>query len=379
MGQCYRPKLKSGGRSKRWVIAYYVPGKGKVRENTGTEDERVARKLLKEREGRVAAGASILPRIDKVRWEEAEQDLRAFYQTTGQRDLKEYAYRVAHLTRFFTGRRIASIKPGDVTTYTAHRQAQGAANATVRRELGTLGKLLRLAYENEKLLRLPIIRKPEEGPARSGFFEPPEYEAVRRALRADLQVVITLAHTFGWRKDELLGLERRQVDLEAGTVRLDPGGTKNDEGRVIYLTPETRRLLEEQLARVDALQKALGRIIPYVFPYLEGQYRGRRIRDFRKAWRTACRRAGVPGRIPHDFRRTGVRNMVNRGVPERVAMKISGHKTRAVFDRYHIVSPADLLDAVRKLAGDSGAFSGAFSPNTQKPATQVVIIQGTGG
>jgi integrase len=262
MGQCYQPKLKSGGRSKRWVIAYYVPGKGKVRENTGTKDERVARKLLKEREGRVAAGAPLLPRVDKVRWEEAEKDLRTFYATTGRRDLKEYDYRVAHLTRFFAGRRIASLKPADVTAYTAHRQAQGVVGATIRRELGTLGKLLRLAYENEKLQRLPLIRKPEEGPARRGFFEPPEFEAVRRRLRADLQVVITLAQTFGWRKEEVLGLERRLVDLEAGTVRLDPGGTKNDDGRVIYLTPETRRLLEEQLARVDALQKALGRSSP---------------------------------------------------------------------------------------------------------------------
>ena len=91
-------------------------------------------------------------------------------------------------------------------------------------------------------------------------------------------------------------------------------------------------------------------IIPYLFPYLSGRQRlGERRRDFRKAWATARRNAGAPGMLRHDFRRTAVRNLVNAGVPERVAMTITGHKTRAVFDRYHIVSPGDLEEATRKL------------------------------
>ena len=73
--------------------------------------------------------------------------------------------------------------------------------------------------------------------------------------------------------------------------------------------------------------------------------------DFRKAWAIACRKAGVPGRLRHDVRRTAVRNIVNAGVPERVAMKVTGHRTRAVSDRHHIVSPADLQDVARRLAG----------------------------
>ena len=99
------------------------------------------------------------------------------------------------------------------------------------------------------------------------------------------------------------------------------------------------------------MARETGAIVRHVFCYTRGQKTGHAITEsgFNKAWRKARIAAGCPGRIPHDFRRTAVRNLVRAAVPERVAMQLTGHKTRAVFERYNIVSPGDLRDAARRL------------------------------
>jgi integrase len=327
-------------RGNIWWVKYYQNGRP-IRESTGATKETEAKRFLREREGRVAAGQPVLRRADRISYEEVAKDLRAHYQTTRSRNMEEAEYRLKHLDRFFASQRIASINPARITAYVANRQEEGAANATINRELETLGKMLKLAYENNKLMRLPIIHKLVASPPRQGFFELDQFEAVRRHLRPDYQLAVSIAHAFGWRmQSEVLTLERRQLDLETGTLRLEPGTTKNDDGRVVYLTPELKASIVAQLERVKSLERETGQIIPYVFPHLRGPHRGKRVQDFKKAWKTACVKAGCPGMLRHDFRRTAVRNMVNLGVPERVAMKVSGHRSQTVFDRYHIASPA---------------------------------------
>ena len=329
-----------------------------VRESTRTSNEQKARRFLKTREERVAAGQPILPRVDRIRYEEIRKDLEAHYEAHGTRDLAEFKRRVKTLDRMFTGRRVATISQLDADAYMIARQEQGMKPGTIRRELSTLVTMPRSAYESGKLLRLPILHKPKDGPARGGFFEPAQYAAACRRLPEDLRVATLIAYVLGWRtQSEILTLERRQVDLEAGALRLEPGTTKNDDGRIAYRTPELKAALAGRLERVKALERRLGGIVPCVFPHIgKGKRAGQPRRDFRKAWAAASKAAGVPGRYRHDFRRTAVRNMERAGVPRSVATKVTGHRTGSVYRRYAIVFDADLQLAARKMTQRANRF-----------------------
>jgi len=237
MGFLYRPKLRGGGHSRIWWCKYYVNGRP-IRESTGIEKETEAKRFLKEREGRAATGQPILPRVDRIRYDEIAADLRRYYQTTGNRRIKEAETRLRRLDKFFAGYRVAAIAPSTISAFVESRQKQKAANATINRELATLRRMLRLAYNWGKLLRLPVFEMLKERAPREGFFEGDQYEAVRRRLPPDLQVATAVSYTFGWRtQSEVLTLERRHLDLGAGTLRLDPGMTKNDQGRASSTSP----------------------------------------------------------------------------------------------------------------------------------------------
>lgn len=338
-------------RGKRWWIKYYVNGRP-YRESTKTSSFTEAKHMLVLRLADVARGRVADPRMRKLRMNDLLSLVADDYQINGRKSLDRLQDAAGHLRRHFGQQLAISITLADIKRYISARQKAGAANGTINRELGALRRGFRLAVQAGSLPSVPPIRTLQERNVRTGFFEPEQFAAVRRHLRPDLQLAVDIAYTFGWRmQSEVLTLQRRQLDLDAGALRLEPGTTKNDEGRLVYLPADLKTQLAAQVERVKELERRTERIIPYLFPYLTGRYQGRRIRDFRQAWKTACRKAGLPGMLRHDFRRTAVRNMVNAGIPERVAMQVTGHKTRSVFDRYHIVSPRDLQDVARKLTG----------------------------
>lgn len=136
------------------------------------------------------------------------------------------------------------------------------------------------------------------------------------------------------------------MDFERGEVRLAPGSTKNDEGRHFIMTPRLRQVLTEQREYINKLESELGITVPHVFTWPTGT----RFYDIRKRWKQAFKDAELPEMLVHDFRRTAVRNLVRAGISELVAMRMTGHKTRSVFDRYNIVSRTDLAEAAEKLS-----------------------------
>jgi integrase len=161
---------------------------------------------------------------------------------------------------------------------------------------------------------------------------------VHDRLPADHADVFEFAYYSGWRRRETHLLPWRMVDLSADVLRLDPVFSKTKKGRVLPIPAPLRAVLDRRLAkrRLDC---------PLVF-HVEGQPMG----DWRKTWKRAGKAAGVPNLVLHDCRRTAVRNLVRAGVPDKVAMTFTGHRTRSVFDRYNIVSERDLHDAGDKLA-----------------------------
>jgi hypothetical protein len=176
--------LEEARSSRILWCKYYANGRA-IRESTGTDKELEARRFLKAREGAVATGQPLLPRVDRIRYEEIAAGLKRHYEATGTRDLAEYAYRVKHLDSFFAQHRVATIGQTDVDRYIVHARARAPS---------------------------------------------------------------------GRRSAESSGPSRRCC--------ASPGQTKNDEGRVVYLTPELAGLLTTQLERIRAVERRTGRIIP---------------------------------------------------------------------------------------------------------------------
>jgi integrase len=218
--------------------------------------------------------------------------------------------------------------------------------------------MLRLEERAGKVVGRPYIAMLEEHNTRKGFFEEDQFRAVLANLADDLRPVFEVAYITGWRvKSEVLTRQKSHLDLMAGWLRLEPGETKNGEGRMFPLLPRLRAVLEAQVERTRAVEQETGRIIPWLF-----HRKGTPIKFFRRAWLTACQRAGlavtveragkqtiVATRIPHDFRRTAVRNLERAGIPRSAAMAMVGHRTEAIYRRYAIADESMLTAAGVKL------------------------------
>ena len=352
MGMIYK-------RGNVWWIKYYRNGEP-YRESSGSVKKMVAKKLLDRREGEIAQGKMPGIQFDKVTFDELADGFLRDYRINQKKSLVRAERSVNHLKAFLEGARASAITTPIINQYIENRIDVGAANATINRELSALKRMLNLGAEQTPPLvdkgQIPKIKMLDENNVRKGFFEHDQFIAVRAELPEYLKGFVTIAYKEGWRLDEIETLTWDQIDRKLGIIRLEPGETKNDDARVAYLDDEEITIIEEQWKlRKEVFQKR-GMPFPWVFL---NRYGTDQIKQFHKSWKKACKKAGVPGKIFHDFRRSAIRNMVRAGVSENVAMKISGHKTRSVFERYNIVNDKDLIEAAKKRATYLDKISGA--------------------
>jgi integrase len=334
-------------RGRVWWVKLYVNGKARP-ESSGSTKRADAVRLLNRRRGEIASGR-YCPDADRVTFEDLAQIIEADYRLQGRRSMPRLQLSLHNLREHFGGERAVQITADRLTTYANARRAEDAALASISAELAALRRAFNLAVRAGRLQSRPHFPTLRVSNARQGFLEEADFHAIVAELPEYLRAPLTFGWLTGWRvRSEVLPMTWAQVDLEAGTARLEQGSTKSGEGREfpIRALPELEQLLLRQREHVRALERKLGCIVGHVFP----NNHGRPIMDYAKAWRGACTRAKLPGTLVHDMRRSAVRRLERAGVSRSVAMKLVGHQTESIYRRYAIVSQRDLAEGVGKLA-----------------------------
>jgi integrase len=338
-----------------WYAQYYDQMGRKIRVSTKTDVKQEAQNKLTGMIADAQRGLAPIADAHKLTYADLRAGLLASYVEKGNKSLKQRANGeetvngLAQLDQFFgfgpgnRGPRIIRINTETGRAFVKARQAEGAGNAVINRSLACLRRMLRLAFEEKKIQSVPVIRFLKEPPARRGFLELPKFEELLAQFQPTLKPYITFLYFCGGRRGEAELIEWPQVHLERKLIRIEDDQTKDKEAREIPLPGRLVLMLE----RIEPKQGL-------VFDTT----------NLRKEWRKACAAVGlgniieVPGRkydpryeglTLHDFRRSAIRNLVTlAGVREKVAMEITGHKTRSVFDRYHIVDTTDVSNAMQQ-------------------------------
>jgi integrase len=350
-----------------WIA--YTHRKKRLFESTKTTRFKEAQALLEQRKREIGTGKFIQRKLDDIKLEELAEDFIDHYEN--MKSAPRARVSKEHLLRILGKDTPANeITTEDIKKYRKHREGEKRKNgeapsiATINRELAALKKMFSLGTMETppKVAAIPFIPMIKENNTRTEFFEHDEYLDLRTALPRQWSAFVTAAYHTGMRAGELRGLTWKQVrfgvDKEGspvGSMTLAPGTTKNNKGRTVYMPEELLDVLKEQ----DTWTKENWPDCPWVF-HVDGE----QVREsgYRSDWNLACKAVGLEGRRMHDFRRTGIRKLVRAGVSDTVAMKISGHKTRSIFDRYNITDDTDLREAAKKLDAAQKHESGQQKP-----------------
>lgn len=350
-----------------WILKWSHRGES-FSESSRSTDRAVAVKLLKQRQDELARNAVVGPKAERFELGQMIDDMLAARRHSERRS--EPTSPVKMLVEFFGARtRVVDISLDRLKRYVAWRRARGlrgkagaraVANGTINRELATLRYAFAVAVANRRISRdhPPVFKSVmlKEADARQGFVEPAEFARLRDALPEYLRNAVSFLYLTGWRKGAMRTVEwARDLKLEfdagnvvGGTLTLQAANAKNGRAQRLPLTGDLLEVVRRAWAEREPE-------CPYVFhdrdrPRKPNDARVGAIGNFKSAWSTACAKAGFPNLYVHDLRRSGGRNLIRSGVPESVARQITGHRTRAMFDRYDITSEEDLTNAIERVS-----------------------------
>lgn len=368
-------------RGNVWWIQYCYRGRV-YRESSHKTDRNEALKLLKKRLGESGTGRVIGPVAEKVTLKEMVKALLTDYRLKGNRSVSTAEHFTRNLLDHFDkDARALDITSDKIGEYIEARQAamltaadgkkvRRFSNASINRETACLRHMFNLMVDAKRLSHdhVPSVPRLEEAPARQGFLDPPEFAVLQKALPAYLQNPVKFLYVTGWRKGAMRSLEwARDIRLErdddeniiGGTITLQALYSKNKRPWKIAIVGDLVEVIRRAWADSDAQ-------CPYVF-----QNDGTPIGDFRKAWSKARKAAGFPWLLIHDMRRSCARNLSRAGVPDQVSMRITGHITQSMFDRYNITDDHDVEEAIVNVSeyiAEKAAKSRTVYPMERKSA-----------
>ena len=332
-------------RTKNWYIEYIIGGRT-IREATKYGKRSDAIEFLKKRVSDGLTGKIVLS--NQVTFDDLKNLIVNDYRNNGRKSLPHLEQvRLPKLADVFAGMKTIDVTTAVIERYKSLRLKDGAAPATLNRELAALKRMYRLGLRHGLVATMPYISLLTEHNVRKGFFELDQFREILKNLPTEYHALFEVAYTTGWRiKSELLTRQWRHVELNgSGWLRLDPGEAKDStSGREFQFTKWMREVLERQRKFVSQIERRKRIVVPWVFCKPDGG----QIRSYYNAWQAACKAVGIE-RIPHDFRRTAVRNFERAGVPRTTAMAMVGHKTESIYRRYSIVDQAMLEVGASKL------------------------------
>ncbi len=344
-------------KTRTWYMQYFDHGK-RVRESCKTEDRHDAQRKLTARLAEIGAGRNIGNNAKGVTFEAVRDAWLAAPRKNGK---IQRASGLPHISKFFKGWRIADINEHSIERYLKEQRDAKRADPTIRRQLTNLRAILRFANADNRfgLAVVPSFRHlmPNDSKPRRNTVTIAAFNKLLHQLPEKCRPLAVFQFCTGCRTGAALKITWDMVAPDYSEISLPGDIVKNAEDLTLPLAGSGALSLGTV---ANYLRKSFRQPGKPIFAVGEDGAKGNGREAYRYHWNRACAKLDLgkfdektrhySGLRPHDLRRVAITHMTRAGVPRKVAMQISGHKTESVFERYHIVETSDVRHALEQTA-----------------------------